>query len=356
MFVIAQLTRAAALVVSAQYGGMKTKVYRLIAPLLVASVWSCFAQSNVYSLNANVGSVFIDSNRSSNLVTIAPDASALRSVEGVWRTEAMWIRGKRAEGPAKGYPLTIFTNSEMIIDDGGNAARFKYSTDATVEPWEIDETISRGGTTVTTKSIYKRQGNQMTIASPMTPGGPRPSSFAPDQAGDVAVESLRLLSPEELSELRKLGEDAQGNAAMDALRKIGARFDMNTNRRVRTVMLSSTKVSDADLKHLASFKELDSVSLAQTSVGNEGMKHLAAVDHLRRLNLSMTAVDDTGLQALIGLSNLEELQLIGTPVTDASVNTLSKLTRLKEVDLTFTRVTPDGKARLAQALPGCKLE
>lgn len=284
------------------------------------------------------------------------DSVPLKSLEGVWRTEGISIGGKRVDGARKGDPLTTFTNSEMIIDDGANAYRFKYKTDTTVDPCELDQTITQDGRTLTTRSIYKRERNALTIASSTTPGGPRPKSFSPSQASDIIVQSLRLLSAQELRDLRTLGESAEGKGAMAALRKIGARFDMNTNHRVRTVMLSRTSVSNADLRHLASFKELDSISLVETSVGNDGMKHLAALGHLKRLNLSMTAVDDTGLQALAGLSHLEELDLIGTGVTDASASTLSKLTGLKEVDLQLTNVTTEGKKRLKQALPECSVK
>jgi uncharacterized protein (TIGR03067 family) len=296
------------------------------------------------------------------VIILAPDTAfcgqetlPLRSVEGVWRTEAISIGGKRVDEPRKGDPVTTFTNSEMIIDDGGNVYRFKYTIDTTVDPCEMDQTIERDGRAFTTKSIYKREGNMLTIASSRTPGSPRPKSFSPSQTPDLMVTSMHLLSPEELKELRKMGEDADGEAAMAALRKLGARFDMNTNRMVRTVMLSHTSVSEPDLKHLAKFKELDSVSLVETSVGNGGMTNLAALGGLKRLNLSMTAVDDTGLQALVGLAHLEELDLIGTGVTDASVNTLSKLSRLKDVDLSLTRVTSRGKERLRQALPDCSV-
>lgn len=280
----------------------------------------------------------------------------LRSLEGVWKTEAFSIGGTNVDEAAKGAPLTIFTNSEMIIDDGGNVYRFDFTIDATANPCEMDQTMKRDSGTFTTKSIYKREGNTLIIASSMTPGGPRPKSFAAGQTPDLIVTSLRLLSAEELKALRKMGEDIDGEAAMVALRKLGARFDMNTNRRVRTVMLSRTRVSDADLKQLANFKELDSVSLVETSVGNEGMKYLATLSNLKRLNLSMTEVDDTGLQALIGLSHLEVLSLIGTGITDTSVNTLSKLARLKDVDLDLTKVTPEGKKRLKKALPDCSVK
>jgi uncharacterized protein (TIGR03067 family) len=271
----------------------------------------------------------------------------------VWKTEAISACGTNVNEPPKGAALTTFTNSEMTIDDGGNVFRFEFTTDTTVDPCEMDTTMKRDGKTYTTKCIYKRKGNTLTMASSMTPDGPRPKSFSASQTPDLIVTSLRLLSTEELKALRKLGEDTDGEAAIVVLRKLGAQFDMNTNRRVRTVMLSRTKVSDADLKQLANFKELDTVSLAGTSIGNDGMKHLAELGNLKRLNLSMTAVGDTGVQALTGLSSLEELYLISTSVTDASVKTLSKLTRLKDVDVDFTKVTPEGKMRLREALPDC---
>jgi uncharacterized protein (TIGR03067 family) len=278
----------------------------------------------------------------------------IRSLEGVWKPEAFSICGTNVNEPPKADALTTITNSEMIVDDGANVYRIEFTTDTTIDPCEMDQTIKHDGRAYTSKCIYAREGNALTIAGSMTPGGPRPKSFSP--APDLIVTSFRLLSTEELKALQKMGEDVDGKAAMVALRKLGARFDMNTNRRVRTVMLSGTSVSDADLKQLANFKELDSVSLVQTSVGNDGMKHLAGLRNLRRLNLTMTEVDDTGLQALTGLSHLEELFLIGTGVSDASVNTLSKLTRLKEVDVDLTKVTPEGKKQLRESLPDCSVK
>jgi len=277
------------------------------------------------------------------------------AIEGVWKTEDISVAGERANGPPKAIAFITFTNSEMIIDDGGNVHRFGYTTDATKNPCEMDQTIRHEGKIFTTKCIYRRDGDTLTIASSINPGDPRPTSFSssPGQTPELSVMSLRLLSDAELRKLPAMGEGDTGKAAMVALRKIGARFDMNTNRLVRTVMLSGTSVSDSDLKLLASFKALDSVSLVKTPVGNDGMKHLAAIDNLRRLNLSMTAVDDAGVQALAGLKHLEVLDLIGTGITDNSVNTLSKLTRLKDVDLSMTKVTPQGKERLSRALPAC---
>jgi len=58
----------------------------------------------------------------------------LKSLEGVWITETISICGTNVDEPPKGVALTTFTNSELIIDDGGNEFRFEFTTDTTVDP------------------------------------------------------------------------------------------------------------------------------------------------------------------------------------------------------------------------------
>lgn len=128
--------------------------------------------------------------------TSSSGAETLKSLEGVWQAEAFSICGTNVTEPAKAAAVTTITNSQMIVDDGANVYRIEFTTDTTVAPCEMDQTIEHDGKAYTSKCIYKREGNTLTIAGSMIPGGPRPKSFSPDQNSNLIVTSFRLLSTE----------------------------------------------------------------------------------------------------------------------------------------------------------------
>jgi Leucine Rich repeat len=120
---------------------------------------------------------------------------------------------------------------------------------------------------------------------------------------------------------------------------------------VVSVDLSSTKVTDADLKDLTPLTQLQWLDLGETQVTDEGLEHLAALNQLRELNLNDTRVTDEGLEHLAALTQLWELDLSHTQVTDEGLKHLDALTQLQWLNLNDTRVTDEGLKHLA-ALTG----
>jgi WD40 repeat protein len=90
-------------------------------------------------------------------------------------------------------------------------------------------------------------------------------------------------------------------------------------------------------------------------VTDEGVKFLAGLEALRRLNLEHTPVTDAGLKHLARLSSLSELNLDGVRITDAGLSLLGNLKGLKLLYLSKASCTPEGVAKLQQALPECKI-
>src|SRR5262249_4387910 len=129
-------------------------------------------------------------------------------------------------------------------------------------------------------------------------------------------------------------------------------FNFDNDGQVTTVMLSRTKVSDADLKHLVHLGQLDSLSLLGTSVTDEGLAALSGL-RLERLNLSFTSVTDKGLVHVASLTKLREVALMGTAVTVGGVMLLKDLSNLVEVDLSWTPIVGDDLTRLRKAMPRC---
>ena len=88
---------------------------------------------------------------------------------------------------------------------------------------------------------------------------------------------------------------------------------------VTQVWLIKTKVTDAELKELAIFKNLIGLVLIYTKVTDVGLKELATLKNLVVLELGNTKVTDAGLKELAALKNLEILNLTDTEVTDAGL-------------------------------------
>ena len=84
--------------------------------------------------------------------------------------------------------------------------------------------------------------------------------------------------------------------AAAALQELGAILEVDpTGQTVITCRLNEAAISDADLEHLKSLTNVQSLTLSEIPITNAGLEHLK------------------------GLTNLQTLQLIGTQVTDAEV-------------------------------------
>jgi hypothetical protein len=124
------------------------------------------------------------------------------------------------------------------------------------------------------------------------------------------------------------------NQAVKTIEKVGGtvvRDNKVKGRPVWGVVLSFTKVTDADLK---------------------GLKDIPG---LKTLHLISTKVTDVGLQEVKNIKGLDELNLTSTAVTDAGLGELKELKGLKTLVVQNTKVTAAGVAELQKALPNCKI-
>lgn len=133
----------------------------------------------------------------------------------------------------------------------------------------------------------------------------------------------------------------QQNAAAE-IEKLGGKVEFNANKDVVKVDLHNAKITDADLKKLEIFTELEWLDLRITPVGDEGAAHLAALRKLKFLNLFRTNLSDKGLADLQGLTQLETLLIGGTRVSDDGLKNLERMTRLKKISVFRTAVTDAG--------------
>jgi hypothetical protein len=121
------------------------------------------------------------------------------------------------------------------------------------------------------------------------------------------------------------------------------------------VDLDNTKISDADLKELAPFKQLELLAFNSTPITDAGLKELAGFTKLRVQYLNKTTIGDAGLKKLAALKQLQELYLSSTQVGDAGLKELGGLQQLRMLYVTDTQVTKEGVAELEKALPKCRI-
>jgi len=119
-------------------------------------------------------------------------------------------------------------------------------------------------------------------------------------------------------------------------------------QQLKSLDLSWTKTSDADLASVGKLTSLEELNLFRANVGDDGVKHLAGLKKLRILNLWNTNVGDDGLAALADLPNLEYVSLGKTNVSGRSAEYLAGWRRLRALDLAHTEVDGLCVTRLCQ--------
>jgi WD40 repeat protein len=118
---------------------------------------------------------------------------------------------------------------------------------------------------------------------------------------------------------------------------------------VVAVSFSGDTVTDADLKSLATFKNLRMVYIATTTrITGAGFAELKDLRNLRFLYASSSGVNDDGLKGIGQLKNLQTLYLGGAKVTDAGLADLAGLANLQMLTLSYDKITSAGAGALGR--------
>ena len=147
---------------------------------------------------------------------------------------------------------------------------------------------------------------------------------------------------------------AEEKRAAVEIEKLGGKVGFNVKGEVIKVDLNNAKITDADMKHLERFSELEWLDVRVTPIGDEGAAHLANLRKLKFLNISRTNFGDKGLAGLRGLTELETLFLGTTKVTDEGLKNIERFTKLKKLSVFRTAVTDAGLASI-EKLPSIEI-
>ena len=139
------------------------------------------------------------------------------------------------------------------------------------------------------------------------------------------------------------------------IRTLGGEVTLSFGNVVR-VNLSSKPVTDADLRAMTEFSELQELSLADTTITDQGLRHLRHFKRLRELTLSQCPrIPSEGLVHLQEITNLYRLQLSGNQqLGNDAMQALWPIRSLGKLDIYQTGVDDEGYDELVRRLPALK--
>ncbi len=94
-------------------------------------------------------------------------------------------------------------------------------------------------------------------------------------------------------------------------------------KKLRTLNLHGTKVSDTALEHIAGISTLESLNVGSTLMTDVGLERLTTLPNLKELTMGGNELGDAGLQALRQMPGLTYLDLSGRQGTDKNVWTVA---------------------------------
>jgi len=98
------------------------------------------------------------------------------------------------------------------------------------------------------------------------------------------------------------------------------------------LIIDGTKISDADLIHLADLKAIKYINLGNTSITDAGLVHIAKLQSLEYVYLNNAKITDEGLMFLKDLPNLKRINVTGTLVTSVGLETFKQLSTSKSIE------------------------
>ena len=152
---------------------------------------------------------------------------------------------------------------------------------------------------------------------------------------DEPQYTFRFASPDRIQQLsrpnRTVFQIAKNEPAIQADFFLRDSYDrkyleelVEVKEQLISLNLSKMPVTDADLKVISRFSNLEVLNLNNTSVTGSGLKELSPLKRLRSLSLSGTDVTASTIRELKNISSLEEVFLWNTPISNLEAEALKK--------------------------------
>ena len=131
------------------------------------------------------------------------------------------------------------------------------------------------------------------------------------------------------------------------------RIAQNSNLlRVVYVRFGDSQFGDEELKKLLPLStNITWLDLGGSEITDAAMKDISNFKNLERLHLEKTSITDTGIGELVSLQNLAYLNLYGSNISDTGLKNISQIKSLESIYLWNTLVTDKGVTQLREKLP-----
>jgi uncharacterized membrane protein/mono/diheme cytochrome c family protein len=143
-------------------------------------------------------------------------------------------------------------------------------------------------------------------------------------ANEKDIEALRkaglivntLSQDQNLLEVSAVNAPAFGDKEMAIL--------VPLSEQITWLKLGGTKITDAALRDIAKFKNLNKLHLEHTIVTDKGIAEIKNLPYLGYLNVVDTKVGDAGLKSIAGMKDLRSVYVWESAVTDTAVSQITK--------------------------------
>lgn len=163
----------------------------------------------------------------------------------------------------------------------------------------------------------------------------------------VSDEGLSHFADQKFQDLR-LRDTAVSGVGLDALK---GSIDSLT-----FLDLSETLIDNDGIRHIAPFKNLESLLVWNGTLDDAGLQPLTGLKKLKLLDIhGCRSLTTACAEHLLQMSNLEEINISETNLDDAGLAQLAGLKNLKTLSLGQTSVTSAGIEAFKQQRPNCRV-
>ena len=159
-----------------------------------------------------------------------------------------------------------------------------------------------------------------------------PSETGSDDGDAAPKDDGRIVATDD-------GKTGDEPAAVEALSKVATELKRDGEGFVIEVNFRGAEIDDSAPAHLSGLKRVRSVLLNDTAVTDAGLEPIGKISTLANLDLRGCGVSNAGIAHLTGLKGLRALRLGGVDTTstvdDVAMDDIAKLTSLKALALDF---------------------
>lgn len=126
-------------------------------------------------------------------------------------------------------------------------------------------------------------------------------------------------------------------------------------RDLEVLDIRTAPITDQGLAYFSNHPKLTFLAVDSPLITDKGLASVATCAKLEQLFLQSNEITDAGMASMSSLKQLKALSVSSFRITDAGLEPLAAIKTLETVRLVGTQASPDGIAKLQQAIPSLKI-